>query len=92
MAIAVMADLSALGLTVGRVNDNIILIGVFPAVLLFANVLVMIACCSLMTVTMMLNVKAAHTSVEVANLMLIPGPSTFRTVTFPFTHVTRTAE
>ena len=91
MAIAVMADLSALGLTVGRVND-IILIGVFPAVLLFANVLVMIACYSLMTVTMMLNVKAAHTSVEVANLMLIPGPSTFRTVTFPFTHVTRTAE
>ena len=41
---------------------------------------------------MVLNVKAAHTSVEVANLTPTPGPSTVRTVTFHLIHRTRTAD
>ena len=71
-----MAALSAVVLTVGRVNENVLLIGAFPPVLLFANVLVMIVSYSLMIVTVVLNLKAAHKSVDVANVTPTPGPCT----------------
>ena len=41
---------------------------------------------------MVFNIKAAPTSVDVANLTPIPGPITVRTITFHLTHRTRTAD
>ena len=73
--IDLVAAVCAMVLTIARVKDYGLLIHVFSMSITMSGVVVMIGCYSLMAVTLLNNVRAAHRNVHVASMLPLPGTS-----------------
>ena len=80
VVIAIAAAVCILVLTVARIKHYTRLRQVFRAVIIVANVVVMVVCYTLMAVTMLMKVRTARRNVGVARGTSVPGPSTVITV------------
>ena len=76
VVIAVAAAVCILVLTVARIKQYTRLRQVSLAVIIVANVVVMVSCYTLMAVTMLMKVRTARRNVGVASRTPVPGPST----------------
>ena len=86
VVIAVASAVCAVLLAVARVKRFRLLLHVVPAVVTVTSVVVMIVCYSLMAMTMMMNIRAAHRNVGVTNKTPAPGPSTAPTGIYIVSH------
>ena len=80
VVIAVAAAVCVLVVTVARIKHCTRLRQVSLAVIIVANVVVMVVCYTLMAVTMLMKVRTARRIVDVASSTPVPGPSTATTV------------
>ena len=81
VVIAIVAAVCILVLTMARIKHYTRLRQVSLAVIIVANVVVMVSCYTLMAVTMLMKVRTARRNVGVASSTPVPGPSTVTTVT-----------
>ena len=81
VSIYLVAAICAMVHIIARVNDYGLLLHVFSMSITMSSVVVMIGCYSLMALTLLSNVRAAHQKVHVANTLPLPGTSG-RIVTF----------
>ena len=86
--IAFVAVFCAMVLTIARLNKYRLLRIAVTLFVTIASVMVMIGCYTLMAITMLMNVRAAHRNVGVVNMTPVEGPSTVPTVTLELTKVT----
>ena len=92
VVIAVGAAVCVLVLTVARIKRYTRLRQVFLAVIIVANVVVMVSCYTLMAVTMLMKVRTARRNVGVARGTPVPGPSTVTTVANVVSKLAATAD
>ena len=92
VGIAFVAVFCAMGLTIARVNKYRLLRRAFTLFFTIPSVMVMIGCYTIMAVTVLMNVRAVHRNVGVANMTPVQGPSTVPTVTLELTKLTSQAE
>ena len=88
VVIAFVAVFCAMVLTIARVNEYSLLRRAFTLFVTISSVMVMIRCYTLMAITMLMNVRAAHRNVGVVNMTPVQGPSTVPTVTLEPTKLT----
>ena len=88
VVIAFVAVFCAVVLTIARVNKCRLLIRAFTLFVTIASVMVIIGCYTLMAITMLMSVRAAHRNIGVVNMTPVQGPSTVTIVTLEFAKLT----